>query len=80
MNETDTEAAAAATDRIEAQARRANRADLWDRLWSKAETRDWRREALSRVYTRIERLLPVPFLIPRAVALLFTRPEREEPR
>jgi hypothetical protein len=30
--------------------------------------------------TRIERALPVPFLIPRAVALLFTRPEREEPR
>ena len=30
--------------------------------------------------TRIERALPVPFLIPRAVALLFTRPEREDPR
>ncbi|HSG07487.1 MAG TPA: hypothetical protein VLA36_03960 [Longimicrobiales bacterium] len=30
--------------------------------------------------TRIERALPVPFLLPRAVALLFTRPEREEPR
>ena len=30
--------------------------------------------------TRLERALPVPFLIPRAVALLFTRPEREDPR
>lgn len=30
--------------------------------------------------TRIEQILPIPFLIPRAVALLFTRPEREEPR
>jgi len=30
--------------------------------------------------TGIERALPVPFLIPRAVALLFTRPEREDPR
>ena len=30
--------------------------------------------------TRIERLLPVPFLLPRAVLLLFARPEREDPR
>jgi hypothetical protein len=42
----------------------------------KVERRMGRRVEL----TRIERALPVPFLIPRAVALLFTRPEREEPR
>jgi hypothetical protein len=42
----------------------------------KVERRMGRRVEL----TRIERAFPVPFLIPRAVALLFTRPEREEPR
>lgn len=42
----------------------------------KVERRMGRRVEL----TRIERALPVPFLIPRAVALLFTRPEREDPK
>jgi hypothetical protein len=42
----------------------------------KVERRMGRRVAL----TRIERMLPVPFLIPRAIVLLFARPEREEPR
>ncbi|KKN41350.1 hypothetical protein LCGC14_0724320 [marine sediment metagenome] len=43
---------------IEAQARKANSPDLWNTLWGKAETADWRREALSQVYTRIERAMP----------------------
>lgn len=43
---------------IEARARKANSADLWDRLWANSSTRDWRKHALSRVYTRIERLMP----------------------
>jgi len=42
----------------EAKAREANEPDLWDRLWDKGETADWRRAALSQVYTRIEREMP----------------------
>ena len=42
----------------EAQARQQNAADLWDRLWSKAESRDWRAEALSRLYQRVIDYLP----------------------
>lgn len=45
-------------DEIEARARAANSADLWDALWAKAETADWRQEALAQVYTRIERAIP----------------------
>ncbi len=43
---------------VEAQAREANAPDLWDALWDKGETADWRRAALSQVYTRIERAIP----------------------
>lgn len=43
---------------VEAQARAANRVDLWDGLWSNKESTDWRKEALARVYTRITRLVP----------------------
>ena len=43
---------------VETQAREANAADLWDDLWDKGETADWRRAALSQVYTRIERAMP----------------------
>lgn len=43
---------------IERRARAANRADLWDKLWTESGQTEWRREALSRVHTRIERLIP----------------------
>lgn len=39
----------------ELRARRANAADLWDKLWAAEGDDTWRKEALSRVYTRIER-------------------------
>ncbi len=38
-------------------AREANAPDLWDALWKREGEESWRREALSQVYTRIERLL-----------------------
>jgi hypothetical protein len=40
------------------QAAEANAPAEWDRLWSAHESRDWRAHAMSRVYTRIDRLLP----------------------
>jgi len=42
----------------ERRARAANRADLWDELWQQRGQVEWRREALNRVHTRIERLVP----------------------
>lgn len=44
---------------IERRARAANRADLWDGLWQQRGQVEWRREALNRVHTRIERLIPL---------------------
>ena len=38
---------------IDARARRENAADLWDRLWSEPQSRDWREVALARVYDRV---------------------------
>lgn len=35
-----------------------NAAHVWDGLWSKAETRDWRGDALAPVYRRIAELIP----------------------
>jgi len=42
----------------EGAARKANSPDLWNRLWSEKGQEEWRVQALSQVYTRIERLLP----------------------
>lgn len=56
MSESD--AARLAGLETEATARRENAADLWDRLWSKPESRDWRGVALARVYDRIVQLIP----------------------
>jgi len=44
---------------IDIQARRANNADLWDHLWKQEGDESWRKEALNRVYTRVERLTPM---------------------
>ncbi|KKN85950.1 hypothetical protein LCGC14_0273620 [marine sediment metagenome] len=44
--------------KIEARARRENAADLWDRLWSEPESRDWREVALGKVYNRIISYVP----------------------
>ena len=44
--------------KIDARARRENSADLWNRLWSAPESRDWREVALARVYDRIIRYVP----------------------
>jgi 2-polyprenyl-3-methyl-5-hydroxy-6-metoxy-1,4-benzoquinol methylase len=38
-------------------ARKANSVDIWDRLWSEEGEDSWRKEAMSRTYTRIQRLL-----------------------
>lgn len=38
---------------IEERARRENRADLWDKLWSDVGQEEWRAKAMSRVYDRI---------------------------
>lgn len=43
---------------IDQRARQANDPDLWDKLWNDEHTADWRRAALSHVYTRIERAMP----------------------
>jgi len=46
------------TERIEDNAaRRANSVDIWDQLWSQEGEDSWRKEAMSRTYTRIQRLL-----------------------
>jgi tetratricopeptide (TPR) repeat protein len=42
----------------ERQARLANSPDLWNRLWKDKDQEEWRKQALSQVYTRIERILP----------------------
>lgn len=42
----------------EEQARAANAPDLWDAIWKQEGEESWRREALSRVYSRITRLVP----------------------
>ncbi len=41
----------------ERQARLANSPDLWNRLWKEEGQEEWRKQALSQVYTRIERIL-----------------------
>lgn len=43
---------------VEAIARDANSQDKWNELWSNAVSRDWRGEALTEVYNRIEALVP----------------------
>lgn len=43
---------------IEARARAENSREHWDRIWSREEESGWRKDALSQVYTRIERLMP----------------------
>lgn len=45
-------------DEIDKRARAANNEDLWNKLWDNTQTADWRRAALNRVHTRIERSLP----------------------
>lgn len=39
-------------------AKKANKADLWDKLWSQSSTADWRKHALSSVYQRVSSLIP----------------------
>lgn len=41
----------------ERQARIANSPDLWNRLWREEGQEEWRKQALSQVYTRIERII-----------------------
>ena len=48
----------AAQAKIDARARRENATDLWDRLWSEPESRDWRGVALRHVYDRVIRYIP----------------------
>lgn len=43
---------------VERAARVANSPDLWNKLWQAEGQDSWRKQALSQVYTRIERTLP----------------------
>lgn len=46
------------SDSIERAARIANSPDLWNHLWKSEGQDSWRKQALSQVYTRIERTVP----------------------
>lgn len=43
---------------VEERAKEANNQDLWNKIWAEKGEEEWRKFALNRVYTRIERLLP----------------------